>query len=181
MKTGTIIKDLRIKKGLTQEELANKTEVSVRTIQRIENGDVDPRAYTLQMLAKALEVDYSIFIDTTTEETNVESNKDKIILAFLHLSGILIILLPSFLIWNKHKHNVSNISTHFGAVIGFQLTCWMLILMGFIQYYIVRMPYMFYAAALFTIFFSVMNTISVLNNQSFKYMNLIRVKGESFG
>ncbi|MFZ2340634.1 MAG: helix-turn-helix transcriptional regulator [Bacteroidales bacterium] len=59
METGKLIKELRIKKGMTQEELADKTEVSARTIQRIENGEVDPRAYTLQMIAKALEVDYT--------------------------------------------------------------------------------------------------------------------------
>ena len=53
MKTGLVIKELRIKKGLTQEELADKTELSARTIQRIENGEVDPRAYSLQMIAKA--------------------------------------------------------------------------------------------------------------------------------
>ena len=58
METGKLIKELRIKKGMTQEELADKTEVSTRTIQRIENGDVDPRAYTLQMIAKALDVDF---------------------------------------------------------------------------------------------------------------------------
>jgi len=58
METGKLIKELRIKKGMTQEELADKTEVSARTIQRIENGDVDPRAYTLQMIAKALDVDF---------------------------------------------------------------------------------------------------------------------------
>lgn len=45
METGKLIKELRIKKGMTQEELADKTEVSARTIQRIENGEVDPRAY----------------------------------------------------------------------------------------------------------------------------------------
>lgn len=58
METGKPIKELRIKKGMTQEELADKTEVSARTIQRIENGDVDPRAYALQMIAKTLEVDF---------------------------------------------------------------------------------------------------------------------------
>jgi len=42
MKTGEKIRDLRIKKGMTQEELAEKTELSVRTIQRIESGEVDP-------------------------------------------------------------------------------------------------------------------------------------------
>ncbi len=50
-------KELRIKKGLTKEELAEMTELTARTIQRIEKGEVDPRSYTLQMIAKALEVD----------------------------------------------------------------------------------------------------------------------------
>lgn len=42
MVTGKLIKELRIKKGMTQGELADKTEVSDRTIQRIENGVVIP-------------------------------------------------------------------------------------------------------------------------------------------
>lgn len=33
-------------KGFTQEPLAEAGEVSQRTIQRIESGEVDPRAYT---------------------------------------------------------------------------------------------------------------------------------------
>jgi len=53
---------------MTQEELADKTEVSARTIQRIENGEVDPRAYTLQMIAKALEVDYNLFVVNESDE-----------------------------------------------------------------------------------------------------------------
>ena len=69
METGKLIKELRIKKGMTQEELAYKTEVSARTIQRIENGEVDPRAYTLQMIAKALDVDFSLFVEQESEES----------------------------------------------------------------------------------------------------------------
>jgi transcriptional regulator with XRE-family HTH domain len=68
MKTGLLIKELRTKKGLTQEELADLTELSVRTIQRIENGEVDPRAYTLQMISKALDVDFSLFVDDEAED-----------------------------------------------------------------------------------------------------------------
>jgi len=68
METGKIVKELRIKRGMTQEELADKTEVSARTIQRIENGEVDPRAYTLQMIAKALDVDYNLFVLNESDE-----------------------------------------------------------------------------------------------------------------
>ncbi len=46
---GNRIIKLRKLKGLTQEDLADKTNLSVRTIQRIEKGDVDPRNYTLNV------------------------------------------------------------------------------------------------------------------------------------
>ena len=39
MTTGQLLKDLRLKKGLTQEELSSRTGISVRTIQRIEKDE----------------------------------------------------------------------------------------------------------------------------------------------
>lgn len=53
-------------KGLTQEEVATLCGVSVRTIQRIELGEVTPRAYTVKLLSKALGVR---FYETDAEET----------------------------------------------------------------------------------------------------------------
>lgn len=90
METGKLIKELRLKKGMTQEELADKTEVSARTIQRIENGEVDPRAYTLQMIARALEVDYSLFTENEPdEEQEIQQANDRTWLGLLHFSGII--------------------------------------------------------------------------------------------
>jgi transcriptional regulator with XRE-family HTH domain len=48
----------RKQKGLTQEELAEQTKLTVRTIQRIENGENIPRAYTLKALAAALDIGF---------------------------------------------------------------------------------------------------------------------------
>ena len=45
----------RKKKGLTQEQLADSANVTVRTIQRIESGDSIPRSYTLKTIAAVLE------------------------------------------------------------------------------------------------------------------------------
>jgi transcriptional regulator with XRE-family HTH domain len=42
------VKELRIKKGLSQEELADNTALSLRTIQRIENKETVPRGDTLK-------------------------------------------------------------------------------------------------------------------------------------
>ncbi|MCF8229749.1 MAG: helix-turn-helix domain-containing protein [Bacteroidales bacterium] len=40
---GLRITEIRKLKGFTQEEMAEKTVLSLRTIQRIEKGEVDPR------------------------------------------------------------------------------------------------------------------------------------------
>jgi transcriptional regulator with XRE-family HTH domain len=48
----------RKKKGLTQEQLAEMTNITVRTIQRIESGESNPRPYTLQSIATALDLNF---------------------------------------------------------------------------------------------------------------------------
>ena len=56
---GKKISELRKAKGLTQEELVSKCNITVRTLQRIESGAVTPRSYTVKMLFAAL--DYNIY------------------------------------------------------------------------------------------------------------------------
>jgi len=178
MKIGLVIKELRIKKGLTQEELAEKTELSARTIQRIEKGEVDPRAYSLQMIANALDVDFSLFVEDEAILDKEKKSKNDIILGLVHLSGIFLILIPTILIWNNKKNKVENITNHFKVVISFQIFMWLVFLIGFIQYYMLGMPYMFYAGAISTVFFSIMNTINVLNNKPYSYFFLDKIKNK---
>jgi transcriptional regulator with XRE-family HTH domain len=54
---GIKISELRKAKGLTQEELVEKCNISVRTIQRIETGEVTPRMYTVKTILAALDHD----------------------------------------------------------------------------------------------------------------------------
>jgi len=56
---GRRILELRTEKGLTQEELVEKCNISVRTIQRIESGEVTPRSYTIKSILAALDSDLS--------------------------------------------------------------------------------------------------------------------------
>ena len=51
---GKKIIELRKANGLTQEELVEKCNISVRTIQRIEAGEVTPRSYTVRTILDAL-------------------------------------------------------------------------------------------------------------------------------
>jgi transcriptional regulator with XRE-family HTH domain len=52
---GKKIVELRKAKGLTQEELVEKCNLSVRTLQRIESGEVSPRSYTTKIIFAALD------------------------------------------------------------------------------------------------------------------------------
>ncbi len=49
------VKELRVKNNLSQEGLANLSELSLRTIQRIENGDTNPIGDTKRKIISVLE------------------------------------------------------------------------------------------------------------------------------
>jgi transcriptional regulator with XRE-family HTH domain len=51
---GKKVLDLRKAKGITQEELVEKCNLSVRTLQRIESGEVTPRPITVKLIFEAL-------------------------------------------------------------------------------------------------------------------------------
>lgn len=55
---GLKITELRKQKGFTQEELVEQCNINVRTLQRIENGEVSPRSYTVKTILSALDYDY---------------------------------------------------------------------------------------------------------------------------
>ena len=59
---------LRKEKGLTQEELVDKCNISVRTLQRIEAGEVTPRSYTVRTILAALDYDLSKISDDDGNE-----------------------------------------------------------------------------------------------------------------
>ena len=51
---GRKLAEYRNEKGLTQEQLAEMTGINIRTIQRIESGEVTPRTYTLNIILEIL-------------------------------------------------------------------------------------------------------------------------------
>lgn len=69
---GKIITNLRNEKGLTQEELVEKCNISVRTIQRIEAGEVTPRSFTIKTILTALDYD----LDKIKSLFHYEGNSD---------------------------------------------------------------------------------------------------------
>ena len=57
MNIGIVIKEIRKHKGLTQLELSEHANLSERTVQRIENYEVEPSYYSLKNIGDILEVD----------------------------------------------------------------------------------------------------------------------------
>jgi transcriptional regulator with XRE-family HTH domain len=54
------LKEIRTQKGLTQQQLADQTGMTLRTIQRIEKGEVKPSLHSLNALSRELEVDFRV-------------------------------------------------------------------------------------------------------------------------
>ena len=68
MKTGQKIKELRKKKGLTQIDLSEKSSLSLRTIQRIENNENKPSVYSLRKIGEVLDYKFNL------KELNIMKN-----------------------------------------------------------------------------------------------------------
>ncbi|AYB31639.1 helix-turn-helix domain-containing protein [Chryseolinea soli] len=65
---------LRKERNLTQEELVEKSHVSVRTIQRIEAGEVLPRMSTVKILLEALGERYESFSANPPQAMETQKN-----------------------------------------------------------------------------------------------------------
>jgi len=109
---GKIVSQLRLQKGMTQEKLAELCEVSTRTIQRIESGEVDPRTFTLNNLSNILEFDFK----------DEDKGKETFWLTILHLSSMFCIVIIPLLIWSYKKKYSMKINEHGKDVMNFQIT-----------------------------------------------------------
>lgn len=65
---GKKIADYRKVKGLTQEELVEKCNINVRTLQRIEAGEVTPRTSTIKLIFEALEIEFEDVIESNSTD-----------------------------------------------------------------------------------------------------------------
>ena len=125
----TKIKDLRNRNGFSQEQLAEESKLSLRTIQRIEHGESVPRGDTLVRLAHALGVSPYDLLDWSKID-------DKGYLGILNLSALSVfyhpllgILLPIiFWMWKKEKINLVDDSGK--KLINFQITIALMLYLG---------------------------------------------------
>ena len=71
---GKTICEARKSKGLTQEELAELTKVNLRTIQRIENNESEPRGKTLNLICEALDINIVDVLNSAKKQDIENSN-----------------------------------------------------------------------------------------------------------
>lgn len=101
----SILKTIREQKNITQEELSEKSKISVRTIQRIESG-TEPKGHTLRALAQVLDVQQNLLKNTVviakTAEIKIERKEEELaqeninysLIKLINLSSLLFIIVP---------------------------------------------------------------------------------------
>lgn len=60
-KIAKLIKEARLRKGYSQQQLADLARLNLRSVQRMEKAEVLPRAYSLNLLATHLDLDIEVF------------------------------------------------------------------------------------------------------------------------
>ncbi|WP_299441801.1 serine hydrolase [uncultured Aquimarina sp.] len=161
-------------KGYTQEELSDKTTVGIRTIQRIEKGEVTPHLQTIKLLAVALEVNVDDLLPIENPKEETIQQKWLLLLHAVPILGLMIplcnILIPLFL-WIHKREDNKIYDTHGRAIINFQITMTILFLLSFIA--LVTLPglgfFLFISVLPYCIIVMIVNIISVLNTRKYYY------------
>ena len=177
METQSIAKNLvyqRKLKGYTQEQLSEKTQVTVRTIQRIEKGEVNPQLQTVKLLATALniEVDDLLILENPKEESIQE--KWLLLIHGTPLLGSVLplcnILFPLFL-WVHKREDNSIYDVHGVKVVNFQISVTLLYIISFVvSVNIEQWGFIFFLAMIpFNIVVIVYNLVKVINTRKCYY------------
>ncbi len=125
----------RKRKGYTQEELSTRTAVTVRTIQRIEKGDVKPHLQTIKLLAAALEIEVEDLLNLENPKEEAIQKKWLLLLHGTPLLGFVLpfcnVLFPLFL-WIHKREDNPLYDRHGAKVVNFQITVLLLYICSFV-------------------------------------------------
>lgn len=138
---GARIKNCRVQSGISQEALADLTQLSVRTIQRIETGETTARGDSLQRIAKALNIDIKELTSIPLRAANnTTSLKDDIwIIRLLYISALSFLLFPvlgiifPLILWVIFRKTISGVHQKGKTLILVQ-TIWCTILFALYVY-----------------------------------------------
>ncbi|MBQ0768241.1 MAG: helix-turn-helix domain-containing protein [Bizionia sp.] len=117
---GKKIRDVRKRKGLSQEELAESAKVNLRTIQRIENNESEPRGKTVNLICDVLDINAEDILDYGKQA-------DKSYLIIFHLSVIVFLAIPvgniilPLILWMNKKDKIIGLKEVGANLLNFQI------------------------------------------------------------
>jgi len=161
---GNKLSELRKKKGLTQEELAIRCGVNVRSIQRIEAGTVSPRVATLKLIG--VELDYEIPFD--------ENDDIKFWLLTLHLSNFISIPIFPLIIWAMKKDENPEIDRQGKDVINFQISMMIYLFASAILALVIVGIVFLLLLGLYITVITIINSTKVVMEKEYKYYLTIK-------
>ena len=136
-----IVRKLRLRKGWSQDQLAELADVSVRTIQRIERGH-KPSLETANALAAVFEVDVTTFTSEHDDMTHHEELRNDEAEAMEYakgvkdfLSGVLVYFILAVCFFAVIGFDEPRLYLIFGAI-GIAL-----VVQGLLAYEIIRLPF----------------------------------------
>jgi transcriptional regulator with XRE-family HTH domain len=117
---GKKIREVRKKKGLSQEELAESSQVNLRTIQRIENNESEPRGKTINLICGVLGINAEDILDYGKQT-------DKNFLIIFHLSVLAFLAIPvgniilPLILWITKKDKIVGLREVGANLLNFQI------------------------------------------------------------
>jgi len=161
-------------KGYSQENLSDKSNIGVRTIQRIEKNEVQPHLQTVKLLAEALEIEINDLIILENPNEEVVENKWLFLFHSIPFIGFIIpfanVFIP-LIIWVVKSKDNKTYDTHGKAVINFHCTINLLLIISLLLFF--PFPGFNYfgtaAIVLFGIIVSIVNIFKAINSSTCYY------------
>lgn len=138
----SIIKNIREKSGFTQAELAKKTGLSLRTIQRLEASNKEPKGHSLKVLSIAFNMK-PVFLQNQFISNEFTKESEITAIKFINLSILTFLGIPfgniifPLILWRK-KHTSEFVNEIGKRIVNFQiiwsiLLCFLLCISPFIS------------------------------------------------
>ena len=90
MDIGNAIREIRVKKGFTQKELAKKCGLSANALCQIEIDNIQPQKNTIKKICKALDIPTSYLLMFAVEEEDVPEENRAVFKAMSGIKDLLI-------------------------------------------------------------------------------------------
>jgi transcriptional regulator with XRE-family HTH domain len=117
---GSKISKIRKQKGMSQEQLSDLSKINLRTLQRIEKDENEPRGNTLKQICEALKIPIEELVDYGKTE-------DSLYLFFLHFSVLSVIIIPlgniifPLILWINKKDSIYDVNKQGKNILNFQI------------------------------------------------------------